>query len=120
MVNLAVIVGRVAVEPELKKLQKSSDSIVTAKVGVERKRKSADGTKKVDYINVTFRDVQADFFYRHFHKGDWVAVVGSIEINTSTNNRGYTTYITEVMAEKVSFCGARTYDGYSDFSEISM
>lgn len=119
MVNLAVVVGRVAIEPELKKLT-NGESIVTAKVAVERKRKSAEEIKKVDYINVTFMDAQAEFFYKYFHKGDWVSVVGSIEINTSTNNRGYTTYITEVVAEKVSFCGAKTYDGFSDFSEIAI
>lgn len=119
MVNLAVVVGRVAVEPELKKLP-GGESIVTAKVAVERKRKSAEELKKVDYINVTFMNAQAEFFYRYFHKGDWVAVVGSIEINTSTNNRGFTTYITEVVAEKVSFCGAKTYDGFSDFSEVTI
>ena len=119
MVNLAVIVGRVAVDPELKKLPKG-ESIVTAKVAVERKRKTADEKKKVDYINVTFMDAQAEFFYKYFHKGDWVSVVGSIEVNTSTNNRGYTTYITEVVAEKVSFCGARTYDGFFNFSEVAI
>ena len=60
MVNLAVVVGRVAVDPELKKLP-TGESIVTAKVAVERKRKTADELKKVDYINVTFMDAQADF-----------------------------------------------------------
>lgn len=119
MVNLAVVVGRVAVDPELKKLP-TGESIVTAKVAVERKRKTADELKKVDYINVTFMDIQADFFYRYFHKGDWVAVVGSIEVNSSTNKKGYTTYITEVVAEKVSFCGAKTYDGFSNFSEVGI
>ena len=34
--------------------------------------------------------------------------------------KGYTTYITEVVAEKVSFCGAKTYDGFSDFSEVGI
>ena len=119
MVNLAVVVGRVAVDPELKKLPKG-ESIVTVKVAVERKRKTADEKKKVDYINVTFMDSQADFFYKYFHKGDWVSVVGSIEVNSSTNKKGYTTYITEVVAEKVSFCGAKTYDGFSDFSEVGI
>ena len=99
-INVVVISGRLATLPELKKTQEGK-TIVTAMLAVERKGVS----EKVDYITVTAdEEAVADFFYKHFIKGQWILVKGTLQVNIVFDKRGYKHGVHEVIAEELSYC----------------
>lgn len=54
-----------------------------------------------EYIPVTV--FQVDFFKRNFYEGKWIAIEGHLHINKQNEK-----YITEVIADNISFCGTLT------------
>lgn len=54
-----------------------------------------------EYIPVTV--FQVDFFKRNFYEGKWIAIEGHVHINQQNGK-----YITEIIADNISFCGELT------------
>ena len=119
MVNAVVLVGRVAQDVILAKTP-TGESICVNQIAVERPRMRKEEPKKVDYLDVCFIRSSAEFFCKNFQKGSWVAVQGTLRKNKKTNRGGYEVNFMEVLVNQVSFCGAKTYDGFSNESEMSM
>lgn len=70
-------------------------------LAVERK----DASEKVDYITVTANEeAVANFFYKHFTKGQWMLVKGTLQVNMVFDKRGYKHGVHEVIAEELSYC----------------
>ena len=109
MLNIAVIMGRLTADPELRTTQ-SGLSVTSFTVAVDRAYKSGD-ERQTDFINVVAWRGTADFVSRYFKKGQMIAVQGSIQTRNYEDRNGNKRIAVEIIADSVSFCGSKNESG---------
>lgn len=110
--NVVVLMGRLARDVEVR--ESGDMKIATFVVAVNRDRsKENDAT---DFIRcVTFRQ-SAEFVSKYFSKGDMIAVEGRLSVRQYKDKDGNNRSTTEVIANRISFCGSRREAGKTDNS----
>lgn len=106
MLNQVVLMGRLCEEPELKKTQQGV-SVCTIHLAVERDYKDAVGERPCDFPTVICWRATAEFVEKYFHKGSMIAISGNVQTRKYQTKDGKNQYVTEIVAEKVSFTGER-------------
>lgn len=120
MLNVAVIMGRLVADPELR--HTGNDIAVTSfRVAVERSYQKAGTEKQVDFIDVVAWRQTAEFICRYFKKGSMIAVQGSIQTRSYEDTNGNKRNAVEVVADQASFTGekAKTNDAQSRQADYS-
>ena len=105
MLNQSIIMGRLTHDPELRTTT-SGVSVVRFQVALDRPRQR-NAEPKTDYIDVEAWREKADFVSRYFHKGQMIAVVGSLRKDNYTDKNGNKRERTYILVDEVSFCGDR-------------
>ena len=105
MLNEIILQGRLTETPELKTTN-SGKSVTSFTLAVERDF-STDGNKETDFINIVTWNKTAEFVSKYFAKGKQMVVKGSLQVRKYQTQNGENRYATEVVAEKVYFCGDR-------------
>lgn len=100
--NSVILMGRITADPELKTTNSGTD-YCRFTVAVDRYSKSED--KKTDFINCVAWKQTAEFISKWFAKGKMIAVQGSIQTGSYTNKDGGKVYTTDILVDKVHFCG---------------
>ena len=101
--NKVILIGHMTADPELKQTA-SGISVCSFSIGVNRRYSKADqGQQSVDFINIVSWRQQAEFVSRYFKKGSCIVVCGSLQTRNWTDNQGQKRYVTEVVADEVSF-----------------
>lgn len=100
--NKVILMGRLTNDPELKQTT-SGVSVCSFSIAVNRRFKSENGQQDVDFINIVAWRQSAEFVSRYFKKGSCIIVCGEIQTRNYTNNQGQKVYVTEVVADEVSF-----------------
>ena len=101
--NKVILMGHMTADPELKQTA-SGISVCSFSIGVNRRYSKADqGQQSVDFINIVAWRQQAEFVSRYFKKGSSIVICGSIQTRNWTDNNGQKRYVTEVVADEVSF-----------------
>ena len=101
--NKVILMGHMTADPELKQTT-SGISVCSFSIGVNRRYSKADqGQQSVDFINIVSWRQQAEFVSRYFKKGSSIIVCGSIQTRSWTDQNGQKRYVTEVVADEVSF-----------------
>lgn len=117
MLNSVVLIGRLTADPEHKQTP-SGISVTSFSIAVDRNYNGKDGNRQTDFINIVAWRNTADFICRHFSKGQMIAVEGSVQTRSyEDKNRNRRTAV-EIVADSVSFCGARRQETASDTEEI--
>ena len=106
MINNVTLMGRMTADAELRATT-SGTSVAQFTIAVDRDYVKSGEERKTDFINIVVWGRTADFVTSYFHKGDMIAIVGSIQVRNYTDKNGNKRYVTEVVAEKVSFCGGK-------------
>lgn len=106
MLNSVILMGRMTADAELRTTT-SGKSVTSFTMAVDRDYVKSGEERQADFINVVAWGNTAEFVERYFHKGDMIAVVGSIQVRNYEDKNGNKRYATEVIAEKVSFCGGK-------------
>lgn len=109
MLNSAIIMGRLTVDPELRTTS-SNISFVRFSVAVDRAYQKQGTERQTDFINVVAWRQTADFVSRYFRKGQMIAVQGSIQTG-SYEKDGVRRQTFEIVADNVSFCGSKNESG---------
>ena len=113
--NKVILGGRLTSDPELKQTQ-TQVPVVSFSIAVNR-RTSKDATQQADFFNVTAWRATAEFVARYFKKGSSICVVGTLQNRSWTDQQGQKRYVTEVVADEVSFVDSRAegsgFDGGS-------
>ena len=125
MLNRAILMGRITKSPELKKTP-NGVSVIQISIAVDRDYTPKGQEKQTDFINVVAWRGTAEFIEKHFEKGQLIALTGSIQTRSYTDNQGNKRSVTEVIADQVYFCGGKndnkketpSFDE-NDFEEIS-
>lgn len=122
MINSVCLMGRLTADVVLRTTT-SGTSVASFTIAVDRNQKE----KKTDFINIVAWRNTAEFVSKYFHKGDMIALEGSIQTRNYEDKNGNKRTAFEVVAEDVSFCGGKTerkeepkidVDPFADFEEI--
>ena len=125
MLNRAILMGRITKSPELKTTP-NGVSVIQISIAVDRDYTPKGQEKQTDFINVVAWRGTAEFIEKHFEKGQLIALTGSIQTRSYTDNQGNKRSVTEVIADQVYFCGGKNDNkkekpslDENDFEEIS-
>lgn len=112
MLNKWIGMGRLTADPELKQTQ-SGVFTCTVNLAVQRDYSDGNGERQTDFICVVAWRQTAEFLCKYFRKGSMIAVVGELRTRTYNDKRypDVKHYVTEVYADKVSFCGGKNESG---------
>ena len=112
MINKWIGMGRLTADPELRQTQ-SGVSSCNVTVAVQRDFTDGSSERQSDFINVVAWRQTAEFICRYFSKGSMIAVEGQLRTRTYDDKRypDVRHYVTEVYADKVSFCGSKGDNG---------
>lgn len=104
--NKAILMGRLARDPEMRQTQ-SGTAVCRLTIAVDR-RFSKDGQRTADFISCTAWRQTAEFICKYFHKGSMIAVVGNIQTRSWDGADGKKQYATEVVIDEAYFTGAKS------------
>lgn len=99
--NVVNVIGRLVADPEIK-YANNGNGICKFKVAVDRRYKK-EGEPTADFIPCTAFAKTAEFIEKYFHKGNKIALTGSIQTGSYTNNDNQKVYTTEIIVDGVEF-----------------
>ena len=106
MLNVAVLIGRLTKDPELKTTP-NGVNVTSFSLAVERDYTPQGQERQTDFINVVAWRQTAEFITRYFRKGQMIAVNGRIETRQYEDRNGNKRTAVEVVADRASFCGSK-------------
>ena len=108
MLNQVVIVGRLVKDPELKETE-SGKKMTFVTLAVPRSYKNVDGEYDTDFIDCVLWIGIAESTAEYCHKGDLVGIKGRLQTSNYEKD-GEKKYVTNVIAEKVTFLTTKKAD----------
>ena len=111
--NKAIIIGRLTRDPEMRTTT-SGVNTTTFTVAVSRNYTGANGERETDFLNCVAWRKQAENIAKYCTKGSQVAVEGRIQTRSYDAQDGTKRYVTEIMADNVTFLGGRGSNGAAD------
>ena len=102
MLNRTILVGRLAVDPELRYTQ-SGVAVTTFRIAVDRPFKNQQGERETDFFSIVTWRKLAEVCAHNLNKGRLVAVEGRLQTRSYTAQDGSTRWVTEVVADNVRF-----------------
>lgn len=107
MLNHIVIMGRLALDPELRRTQ-TGTPVASFRLAVERDFKDkASGERITDWIDVTAWSYTADFVSKYFTKGRMAVVSGRLQTQEWTDRDGNKRRSVGVVADSVYWGDSR-------------
>ena len=109
--NNVVLVGRLTRDPELRT---TPNGIATCQISIAVNGiPNQNGERTTDFINVQVWRRQAENVSKYCTKGSQVGVVGRIHTRSYDANDGTKRYVTEVVADNITFLGSSNRNGGS-------
>ena len=104
--NKVILIGRLTKDPELR-YTGSNRAVTQITVAVNRTFTNQNGEREADFINCVAWRKQAENVAKYCTKGSQVAVEGRIQTRSYDAQDGTKRYVTEVVADNVTFLGSR-------------
>ncbi|WP_346880619.1 single-stranded DNA-binding protein [Clostridium sp. UBA3061] len=118
--NKVVLIGRMTKDPELKFTPGTGTAVATFTMAVNRRFKK-EGQPDADFIPIVVWGKQAESTVNYMSKGKLLSVAGRIETRSYEAKDGGRRYVTEVVADEVSFLeyGNKSQgQGNSDYTPV--
>lgn len=112
--NNVTLVGRITKDPELRTIANGT-ATCNFTVAVNRTFASSNGEREADFINCVIWRKQAENLCKYCTKGSLVGVTGRIQTRSYDGQDGQKRYVTEVVADNVTFLGSKN-SGSNDFA----
>ena len=112
MLNVVAIMGRLVADPELRTTTQGH-SVCSFRIACDRSYAQQGQERQADFIDIVAWRQQADFVSRYFQKGSVIAVEGSLQTRQYQDKQGSKRTAVEVVANNISFAGAKRQDGQS-------
>ncbi len=110
MLNRVCLMGRLVNDPELRSTP-NNIHVTSFAIAVDRSYVKAGSERETDFINiVAWRNV-AEFISKWFHKGQLIAIDGSIQTRKYTDRDGNNRTAFEIVADNAYFAGDKQRDG---------
>ena len=121
MLNHIVMMGRLTRDPELRQTG-SGTSVASFTIAVDRDRKTAEGEKETDFIDIVTWRHTAEFVSKFFTKGKLAVVSGRLQIRSWTDKDGNKRRTAEIVADNVYFGDSKkdTADSNNGFGEFPV
>ena len=110
MLNVVAIMGRLVADPELRTTP-AGYSVCSFRIACDRSYVQQGQQRQADFIDIVAWRQQADFVSKHFQKGSLIAVEGSLQTRQYQDKNGNNRTAVEVVANNISFSGAKRQDG---------
>ena len=110
--NKVILMGRLTRDPEMRTTP-SGVATTSFSIAVQRNYANAQGDREADFINCVAWRKQAENIAKYCTKGSQVAVDGRIQTRNYDAQDGTKRYVTEVIADNVTFLGGRSGSGES-------
>lgn len=102
MLNQVVLVGRLCEDPKINIIGNKKKKVVI-NVAVGRTYKNPEGIYETDFIRCVLWDGIANSTSQYCKKGDIVGIKGCIRTSSYEDENNNKKFLTEVVAEKVTF-----------------
>ncbi len=102
MLNVAIIMGRLTRDPELRRTG-SGTAMASFTVAVDRDFASDGQEKETDFIDCVAWRGTAEFVEKYFKKGSMIALKGRLQIRSWTDKDGNKRRSAEIVADNVYF-----------------
>ncbi len=100
--NKVILIGNLTRDPELTKTP-NGVSVCRFDIAVNRDYTNADGQCDTDFFRITVWRNRAENCAKYLKKGNKVAVFGTLNNRSFADKEGIIRYVTDVVAEDVSF-----------------
>lgn len=114
--NAVVLVGRTTRDIELRRTGNGT-AVASFTLAVNRDFKTNDG-QEADFIQCVAWKKTAELLEQYVHKGDRIAVNGSIRTRNYEDSHGRTVYVTEVLVNHVEFLETKNREMSSDSPSV--
>lgn len=104
--NNVSLVGRLVKDPELRTIS-TGNTTCSFTVAINRTFANANGERETDFINCVVWGKQAENLCKYCTKGSQVGVTGRIQTRNYDGQDGKRVYVTEVVANNVSFLSTK-------------
>jgi single-strand DNA-binding protein len=102
MINNVTLVGRLTKDVELR-FTPAGKGVASGTLAVNRNFKNANGEQEADFINIVIWGKPAENTANFTKKGSLIGVTGRIQTRNYEGQDGKRVYVTEVVAEQVTF-----------------
>ncbi len=106
MLNVAVLMGRLVADPELRHTA-NDISVTSFTIAVDRSYVKSGADRQADFIDIVAWRNTADFVCKYFRKGQLVAVQGAIQTRSYTDKDGNKRKAFEIVADNVHFAESK-------------
>jgi len=103
--NKCIIHGRISRDPEVRTTA-SGTQYARLSIAVDRPTKQGE-ERKADFIPCIAWSKTAEFIGKYFPKGKEILCEGRIQTGSYTDNDGKKVYTTDVVIDRVEFCGSK-------------
>lgn len=110
MLNVVAIMGRLVADPELRTTTQGH-SVCSFRIACDRSYVQQGQQRQADFIDIVAWQQQADFVSKYFRKGSMIAVEGRLQTRNYQDKNGNSRTAVEVVANNISFAGAKRQDG---------
>ena len=104
--NFICLLGRLTADPELRHTQ-SRVPVTSFTLAVDRSFTPKGQEKQTDFINIVAWRQTAEFVTRYFHKGQKLALTGTLQSRKYTDKDGNNRTTFEVVADNVFFAESK-------------
>ena len=108
--NKVILVGRLTKDPELRATT-SGIPVCSFTVACDRRFVKQGEERKADFINCIAWRQAGESISKYFAKGHRIALEGSIQTRSWTDNEGKTRYATEVVVDQWEFAQSKNEGG---------
>lgn len=105
--NKSFLVGRITKDLELRTTT-SGVTTVSFTVAINRAFTTQSGEREADFINVVAWRKQAENVSKYCSKGSLVGIDGRIQTRNYDDKEGKKVYVTEVVADNITFLGSKS------------
>lgn len=102
MLNTAVLMGRLTADPELRHTT-GNIPVTSFTLAVDRSYVKTGAERATDFIDIVAWRTTAEFVCKYFHKGQLVAVQGTIQTRLYQDKEGNRRKAFEIVADTVHF-----------------
>lgn len=112
MLNVVAIMGRLVADPELRTTP-AGLSVCRFRIACDRSYVQQGQERQADFIDIVAWRQRAEFVSQYFQKGSMIAIEGSLQTRQYQDKQGSNRTAVEVVANNISFAGAKRQDGQS-------
>ena len=108
--NFVCLMGRLTADPELRRTANQT-AVTSFTLAIDRRFVPQGQERQADFINCVAWRQTAEFICRYFHKGQRIALQGSLQARQYTDRDGNKRTAYEVVVDNAEFCESKSATG---------